>query len=427
MYVTKIEVRNVKGLAHYVWELEESDSRPGWHVFLGDNGSGKSTLLKACALALLGPRNAGGLRLALQDWIRKGASEGNVMLAIEQDNRLDRWSGKGNTKVGALGFGIKLTPSGLDVSGADPYRHVWDSPGWFSASFGPFRRFSGGSKEYEKLFYSMPRLAAHLSIFGEDVALSETLAWLRDVHYAQLDEEKRGAANPRSKVFLDQLTCFINQDGFLPNGATLREITPKGVMFVDSNGADIRIEELSDGFRSILSLTLELIRLLTKSYPNENVFDEEASRIVLPGVVIIDEIDVHLHPRWQRTIGPWLTEHFPNLQFLVTTHSPLVCHGAIKGTITRLPDPGTSDGGGRVSGAVLNKILYGDILDALGSGAFGSGIERSAVAQSMFHELARLNVKARKGKLDAAAAARQKELRDIFSIPSGAEGEDIDA
>ena len=57
----------------------------------------------------------------------------------------------------------------------------------------------------------------------------------------------------------------------------------------------------------------------------------------VPGVVIIDEIDAHLHVSWQRRIGSWLTSHFPNIQFIVTTHSPYICRSADLGALIRLP------------------------------------------------------------------------------------------
>ena len=52
------------------------------------------------------------------------------------------------------------------------------------------------------------------------------------------------------------------------------------------------------------------------------------------GVILIDEIDAHLHPAWQKRIGFWLKAHFPNIQFIVTTHSPFICQAAdiIRGT-----------------------------------------------------------------------------------------------
>lgn len=277
MYIVKIDVRNVKTLAGFIWELglDSGDSAAGWHVFLGDNGSGKSTLLKACSIALLGPKNAIGLRLPWADWIRHGETDAKISLVVEQDSKWDQWAGQGMTKPGKLKLGVKIGHSGLEAveNAPSPNRHIWAGYGGFSASFGPYRRFSGGSQEYEKLFYSMPKLASHLSIFGEDVALSETLSWLRELHYKQLDDEKRGSPNSPAMKFLEHLKRFIKKDGFLPNGSTLEEIGPKGVIFLDPSGAPIEIVALSDGFRSILSMTLELIRQLDSAFGSEKIFN----------------------------------------------------------------------------------------------------------------------------------------------------------
>jgi predicted ATP-binding protein involved in virulence len=55
---------------------------------------------------------------------------------------------------------------------------------------------------------------------------------------------------------------------------------------------------------------------------------------------MIDEVDAHLHPAWQRELGFWLVRHFPNVQFIVTTHSPIVCQAAEDGRIYHLPTSG---------------------------------------------------------------------------------------
>ena len=101
--------------------------------------------------------------------------------------------------------------------------------GWFSAAYGPFRRFSGGDKEYASLFESTPRLARYLSIFDESVALTECLDWLRQLRFRELEGSKI------DKVLLERLREFINQEDFLPFGARLHEISSKQVTFVDGN------------------------------------------------------------------------------------------------------------------------------------------------------------------------------------------------
>ena len=87
-------------------------------------------------------------------------------------------------------------------------------------------------------------------------------------------------------------------------------------------GVTLSLLELSEGHRSTLIFICDLlIRLSERTPAKENVFEQS-------GVVLIDEICLHLHPRWQRTIVGKLRSLFPNLQFIMTTHSPVVLLGA---------------------------------------------------------------------------------------------------
>ena len=174
------------------------------------------------------------------------------------------------------------------------------------------------------------------------------------------------------------------------------------------------IEALSDGYRAVLSMMLELIRQIVCCYQTNEVFSADFSQIDYPGVVFVDEIDVHLHPSWQRSIGQWLTRHFPRIQFIVSTHSPLVCQGAVNGSIWQLPKPGEPDTGGRLTGVAYQRLVYGNMLEALSSGAFGEQIERSETAQEMLDELAELNYLASEGELDKTQAEQRASLQSIF-------------
>ena len=125
--------------------------------------------------------------------------------------------------------------------------------GWFSASYGPFRRFSGGDEEFEKLYTNQPRLARHLSVLGEAVALTEALSWLQSLRFQQLDPEND--ESDEAEDLITRITDFINQPGFLPHDVRLRKVTSKGVNFIDANGVTLPVQDLSDGYRSILSMT----------------------------------------------------------------------------------------------------------------------------------------------------------------------------
>ena len=93
---------------------------------------------------------------------------------------------------------------------------------------------------------------------------------------------------------------------------------PRPHMLVDKNGETFNLAQLSDGERNIIALVGDIARRLSIANPYSN----EPLKGV--GVILIDEIDLHLHPSWQRLIIPKLTELFPNCQFFVTTHSPQV-------------------------------------------------------------------------------------------------------
>jgi predicted ATP-binding protein involved in virulence len=218
--------------------------------------------------------------------------------------------------------------------------------------------------------------------------------------------------------FLERLKQFINHDEFLPSGVKLHDISSQGVVFKDGNGIEVQVENLSDGFRSILSMTLELIRQLSFEFKDHDIFSPDGNKIVASGVVVFSEIDVHLHPTWQQQIGQWFCDHFPNIQFIVTTHSPLVCQSAEQGSIFVLPEIGSDDFGHMLEGEELHRVLYGNVLDAYGTEAFGkkAATTRSESSQDLSRELSKLNNKeVLKG---LSAQEKQEQLRIKGMLPS---------
>jgi len=84
----------------------------------------------------------------------------------------------------------------------------------------------------------------------------------------------------------------------------------------------IPFADMGLGYKTMMTWILDLVIRLYKRYPES---DDPLSE---PAIVLVDEIDLHLHPKWQRTIMNFLTERFPNTQFIVTAHSPLVVQSA---------------------------------------------------------------------------------------------------
>ncbi|MBT62916.1 MAG: ATP-binding protein [Puniceicoccaceae bacterium] len=416
MHIYSVEIKNIRAIKHLKWTC--TSSRAGWHVIIGDNGSGKSTVLRSVALALVGNTIAEALRQNWDTWLFEDAQEGLIRLSVD-GHAEDKWSGKGKQTTNYyLGAGVRFTRGSTRVELKEcklqnvTSRNIWsDKPGWFGASFGPFRRFTGGNKDTEKLFYSQPRLARHLSVFGEDVALSECLDWLGQLRFEQLDNSYR------SGKLLDNLIEFVNQEGFLPHGVTIDSVDSKGVNFRDGNGITVSVDSLGDGFRSILSLCFELLRQMVMTWPGSLLFKVSESGLITvghTGVVLIDEIDAHLHPTWQRRIGFWLTKHFPKIQFIVTSHSPLVCHAAEKGSIFRLPTPGSDEVARMVEGIEKERLVFGSVLDAYGTDLFGEDVSRSESAQKKQRRLSELNRKALSSSLNEEEQRVRERLQALF-------------
>ena len=400
MHVQRLTIENIRSIRQLDIDLRGEESLAGWHVLLGDNGAGKSTVVRALALALMGESNAHATREDWSRWLATGCTAGYVRVGLLEHPQ-DRWKVGGRIRRGPINakasfeFGAqhgrrngRIIPKFSDIS-AD--RSVWSGlEGWFSASFGPFRRFTGGDREMDKLLLIHPRLAPHLSAFGENVALGESLRWLTHLQIKRLEGD-RAAGRIKEAVI-----AFIEDAELLPHGARITGVTSDHVEIRDGRGARVAVEELSDGYRSILSVTFELMRLMFSAFNPDtalNAIDCDVGTVKLPGVVAIDEVDAHLYPAWQQRIADWFVEHFPETQFFVTTHSPIICRAARRGSVWLLPVPGSDEQPRRINGHELNRLIDGNILDAYGTELFGEEVTRSKQSKEKMENLARLNRK----------------------------------
>jgi energy-coupling factor transporter ATP-binding protein EcfA2 len=419
MYIRKIWIDNVRCFGTDAQRVDLDLARPdgrfaGWTVFAGRNGAGKSTLLKAIALAVVGLSNRGNLEESFAGWIRQGATQ--AYMGVELDVGLrDGFSGPGTVAGGREPFWadveIVATPDGPEPL-VQAYAHnerpknrdrgPWaENPkGWFLAGYGPFRRLSGHSADAVRQMAGPARIARVVSLFREDASLAECVTWLRDVYTRRLENK------PGAKELEESVLALLN-DGLLPAGMRIDHIDSDG-LWTERAGVQLPLRELSDGYRTVAALVLDLVKQLHACFGAFAVeWNGEVPTVPHSGVVLIDEADIHLHVSWQQRIGFWLKEHFPNVQFLVTTHSPFICQAADPKGLIRLPAPDTNERAEHVPDELFKTVVQGGADDAAMTGLFGLEHTHSEAAEELRRRVAKLEARALR---DHATPEEEQEL-----------------
>lgn len=201
---------------------------------------------------------------------------------------------------------------------------------------------------------------------------------------------------------------------FMPDFSNLRvRRKPRLHMSIDKDGKTLNVSQLSQGEKSLIALVGDIARRLAMMNPDmDNPLQGD-------GIVLIDEVDMHLHPSWQRRIIQQLMNTFPNCQFVLTTHSPLViseCKDAFiyslsDGEITMIPSQYGQD-----ANTVLLDVMDTNIRNALIAEQLNNALDSIQCgelneARSLLHELAHVlpssNLELSKAKL----LLRKQELR----------------
>jgi len=256
------------------------------------------------------------------------------------------------------------------------------------------RRLTGSAPDAMRFAAGGGPTARLISLFREDVALSESEEWLKNQQFKSLED------NPDARRLVTQVSEFLN-DGLLPNGFLIEKITSEHV-YVKAGGAGpvLPMRDISDGYRSIYALILDILHSLGDVYDMDSLFERNsAGRWIVnkPGVILIDEVEAHLHPKWQRIVCSWFKERFPKIQFFVTTHSPLIVQAADAGGIFVLPMPGESRAARRLDEHEYQKIVLGRAEKVLLGEAFNLHVTRGVWATNQIESWKRLRAKKEAG------------------------------
>ena len=168
-------------------------------------------------------------------------------------------------------------------------------------AYGSSRNNSCQIKEDEK---------GYLTLFSGEYNLKSPIKWLIDLYNAQNAKEK-------TVISLDDTIKLLKH---LLNREIEIEVTYNSVIFKEKK-SEVSFEQLSAGYRGVIIIICDLIARLSENQQVASIKDFQ-------GIVLIDEVELHLHPKWQYSFMNKLRETFPLIQFIVTTHSPTVLLGA---------------------------------------------------------------------------------------------------
>ena len=286
---------------------------------------------------------------------------------------------------------VSLTPGKKYVGkGKGPVHGPWaDNPnGWFCAGYGPFRRLYGASPDAQRIMSGPSRIARFATMFREDATLGECDLWVKDLHHRSL--EKRD----KETNLLNEVKTILDSD-FLQHGLRIDHVDSEGLWLRHSEGTILPLADMSEGYRGAIAMLIDILRHVATVYGGTLLAEESSARPLVQhsGVVLIDEADSHLHPQWQRKVGFWLKEMLPNIQFIVTTHSPIICQAADERGLFHLPAPDSDKRPFAILDEDFNKIVRGKLDTIYLSPAFELTHTRSPEAVRAREQHARLRSK----------------------------------
>ena len=326
MRVTRLKLANVRAI-----EAAEFNFRPDFNLVAGINGAGKTTVLDALAVCLshfvrrVNRLRGNVVRFDTID-IRMGTDALDVECEIESGERNARYGymlhkSRESTvpredKAGLPREQTHDTPERAELIGGPPPVSTCDEPGGLPLAilFSTNRSVPSERAPAKSAATGGVNAAFSGALMGRrELRLVEFEAWMRV-------QEALSSERPAAQRVLAAFKTALRR--FLPDYRNLRlggESVTGSFLRIDRGAATLPLEQLSDGERGVLAMVLDLTRRLAQANPAMENPTEEAEAVVL-----IDEIELHLHPEWQRRIVENLTKTFPKCQFIATTHSPQV-------------------------------------------------------------------------------------------------------
>lgn len=285
---------------------------------LGENGDGKTLLLQSIILALRGVANG-----VVKDYLDNSSETPEIEISFED----------GSTSS------FEANLQNEDLLSQSIY------------AYGVSRNQNDSDKKDK---------SGYLTLFSSEQYLNNPVKWLQYLDYKRAKGETDGLS---IELAIEMLTNILNDNIEI-------EVQTDEVLFKE-RGTSVRFDQLAEGYKSVLIWVCDLIQRLSESQPDVYELNQ------YKGTVLVDEIGLHLHPKWEYQIVRKLRSWFPNIQFIFTTHSPTVILGSSpdavfyklykENGITKVSKPVNSIKNLMANGVLTSPLFNNDVASAFGS------------------------------------------------------------
>ncbi|MBT9556763.1 MAG: AAA family ATPase [Myxococcales bacterium] len=300
-WLSRAELRDFRGFESL--ELDFSTPKEGrgqWIFLAGDNGLGKTTILRAMVLALLPrPDSQKFVAEATAPWARIGAVS------------------KALASVVVAGPG----PFEISIDGRTVEKSANAELPCFVVAYGSRRGTAIGERDLDE----QGTLDAVRSLFDDDARLIDAQEWLKDADYRAMKNGDDGSTRRLFDSAVAILCDLLELDAL--------DVNPDGVEVSSPSLGLVPFKALSDGYLTIAGWIVDMMARWALRERNAGRSIPARFNEVMTGLAVIDEVDLHLHPRWQHQLIESLRGSFPKMSFVVTTHNPVTLIGSRPGEV----------------------------------------------------------------------------------------------
>ncbi len=324
MHIERLELKNYAGFADFTLEFPTGNLC----VLIGENGSGKTSILEA--IQMLTYAHLTSYQYKSDFWKSKQKKDTDIKTSaifIEINN--------GSNATFSWGLsGLYVSEYYYDNEQNNEYLRLDSQEYWRKV----YPLYQGLKNAKKKLLteISMPNIQTRRNVFDEPKEvipiydIDTFVKWYKDLVLYDVYMIKKYKVDYSPKEAVEKAIMAFS--GIKIDTQIGNSITDLAVFFI-KNEITLNFEQLSQGEQKTINIIGQIVDAFAPPLK-----EDTGDILAFPGIVLIDEIETHLHPKWQREILPNLTKTFPNVQFIVSTHSPQIISSVPKEAIFLLKD-----------------------------------------------------------------------------------------